>query len=424
MDREFLKDVIVDQREAMEAKLRQKDIIQREGGDNCEKFVAHPNVLLISGLRRAGKSIFAHQLAQKYKYAYINFDDERLLGIEAKDLNQVLECFYELYHEFDILLLDEIQNVAGWELFVNRLRENHRVVITGSNANLLSKELATHLTGRYLEFTLYPLSFREYLDYSSYKLTDASLHSTKSRSQLSVLFSKFLMDGGIFEYFKFGGEFLRTLFSSIINKDIVVRYKIKHSSLFEELALLLVNSFACKVSINKLTNSLKIKSFNTTKEYLKYLENSFLVFTTHKFSYKLKEQFSSLKKVYVIDNGLINSLTAAHSQNKGRLLENMVAIGLKRRSHISHHKIFYWDNYNVECDFIVKADRKITAAYQVCSQIMPENREREYAGLIGALKEFQLKEGTILTDSEEREEEVEGKKIHLMPVWKWMLKEC
>lgn len=421
MDKDYLKNIIIDQRELITQKLESEKVVVREGLTRCEIFISHPNILLISGLRRAGKSFFSHLLAKKAAYAFINFDDERLVDIKTKDLNLVMECFYDLYKEFEFLLLDEIQNVAGWELFVNRLRNKYKIIITGSNANLLSKELATHLTGRYSDFSLYPLSFKEFLKFKSVKLNNQSLHSTKKRSEIYSLFSGYLNEGGIFEYYKFGKEFLRNLYSSIITKDIVLRYNIKYPVVLEELALLLVNYFTNKISVNNITKNLEIKSPHTTKEYINYLENSFIIFTVNKFSYKLKEQLSSFKKLYVTDNGIINSLIFDYSQNKGNLLENLVAIELKRKSGLEGSKFFYWDNYSVKCDFIVKRGKKIVSAYQVCSQITLENREREYAGLVAALKEFGLKEGTILTDSTEEELKVEGLKLKIIPVWKWLL---
>ena len=423
MNKEYLKNIIVDQKELIEDRFKSENIITRDGIQGCKKYLNYPNILLISGLRRAGKSFFSHLLTGNISNPFINFDDERLVGLETKDLNTILECFYELYHDFDYILFDEIQNIKGWELFVNRLRNKYRIIITGSNANLLSSELATHLTGRFSAFTVFPLSFKEFLRFKSFKLQKNSLYSTKIKSDISSLFSEYLNEGGIFEYYKFGKEFLRDLFSSIIAKDIIIRHKPKYPVVLEELALLLVNYFASKVSLNNITKNLKVKSPHTTKEYIKYLEKTFLIFTINKFSYKLKEQLSSFKKVYIVDNGIINSLIFDFSQNKGRLLENLVAIELKRRSFLTDFELFYWDNYNVKCDFIIKKGRKVTHAYQVCADITARNKEREITGLIKALKEFDLKEGIILTEFSDEEIKVDGFRIKVTPVWKWMLQE-
>ncbi|MGA2091634.1 MAG: AAA family ATPase [Endomicrobiales bacterium] len=162
MNKETLKRVIVDQRQELEKRFCQERVLEREGIKPCMKYLVQPNLLLVSGMRRAGKSFFAHILAGKNSYAFLNFDDERLMGFVASDFNNVLECFNELYGEPPYLLFDEIQNVKGWELFAGRLRNTAKVIITGSNANLLSRELSTHLTGRFMEYVLHPMSFKEF----------------------------------------------------------------------------------------------------------------------------------------------------------------------------------------------------------------------------------------------------------------------
>lgn len=422
MDKTVLRDVIIDQRELILDKLKQEKIVPREGLSRCKRYLGYPNILLITGLRRAGKSFFTHLLTGNIKCPFINFDDERLIGIGVKDLNTVLECFYELYKDFEYILLDEIQNIGGWELFVNRLREKYKIIITGSNASLLSSELATHLTGRFNTFTIFPLNFREFLRFSSFGLKEGLVYSTKEKAEITRLFSEYLKSGGVFEFYKFGNEFLRNLFSSIIAKDVIVRFKPRYPIVLEELAKLLLNYFASRISSNNISKYLKVKSPHTIKEYIRYLEDTFLIFTINKFSYKIKEQLATFKKVYIVDNGIINSMAFSFSENKGRFLENLVAVELKRRSLLEGLEVFYWDNYNVECDFIIKSRRRIIEAFQVCSELNIENRKREIDGLIGALKEFRLKEGVILTESTDDEIKVEGFKIRIIPVWKWLLK--
>ena len=235
------------------------------------------------------------------------------------------------------------------------------------------------------------------------------------------MFNNYITNSGIFEYYKLGKEFLRNLWSVVITKDIVARYNVKYPRVLEELSVLLVNSFASKISFSKLSRHFKIKSYHTINEYMRYLENSFLIFTVNKFSYKIKEQLSAFKKVYIIDQGFINALSFNFSENKGKLLENIVAVELKRRSYRENFSIYYWDNYNVECDFIIKQGLKITSTYQVCSELNLNNRKREINGLVNAMKEFNLKEGYILTESTEEEIRVNGFKIFVMPVWKWLL---
>jgi predicted AAA+ superfamily ATPase len=421
MDKSYLKNVIVDQREEITTKLKKEKIISRDGIDKCRRYIAHPNILLISGMRRSGKSFFSHLLADNNRYAFLNFDDERLIELRTKDFNSVMECFCELYDNFEYILFDEIQNIKGWELFVSRLRNKHKVIISGSNANLLSKELATHLTGRYIDFVLFPLSFKEFLRFNGLEVSQSLIFSTQWRSKISGLFDRYLKTGGIFEYYKFGKEFLRNLWLSIITKDICLRYKIKYPLIMEELSLVLLTYFGSKVSVRNLTKHFNIKSPHTISQYIRYLENSFLFFTINKFSYKIKEQLAAFKKIYVVDNGFINALSFQFSENIGRALENLVAVELKRKSFREGTDIFYWDNYHTECDFIVKKGSKIINAYQVCREVSVDNEKREVGGLVRALEEFGMKSGIILTESSESSMKVKNIKISLMPIWKWLL---
>lgn len=421
MNKELIKSIIIDQKDLLREKMRQEHLLPRSGIVSCVTHLKHPNVLLISGLRRAGKSFFAQLLVKNKEYSFLNFDDERLVNFTAADFNVVLECFYELNGEFDHILLDEPQNIKGWELFVNRMRNKYKLIITGSNANLLSVDMATHLTGRYSDFNLFPMSFSEFLVFKKCSLGETSVYSTKKRSIITSHFNEYLFGGGIFEYYQFGKEFVRNLFSSIIAKDINVRYGIKYPHVLEELAVFLINYFTSKVSLANLAENLNVKSPHTIKEYIGYLEKSFLFFQVQKFSYKLKEQLSAYKKLYCIDNGIVGSMIFNTSENSGRFLENLVAIELRRRSLQDNCELFYWDDYSVECDFIVKRSTKIIAVYQVCFELTPKNKKREFGGLIAAMKVFGLKEGYILTSSTEEEISENGFKIKVIPVWKWVL---
>lgn len=420
MNKELIKNVIVDQAEDTKEKLSTKNIVQRAGLEQCRGFTMHPNILLITGLRRSGKSTFA-QLLKSGQIPAVNFDDERLVDFGPKHFNLILESFYDLYDNFNCILLDEPQNVKGWELFVSRLREKVTVIVTGSNANLLSSEMATHLTGRFSDFTLFPMSFKEYLLFKKTGIDTAQTHSTRQRSIIASHFRDYLTSGGIFEYHSLGKEFIRNLFNSIVTKDVNIRYSVKYPKMLEELAVLLVNYFASKISPSRLARVIGVKSANTAREYINYLEKSFLFFAVSKFSFKLKEQMTAFKKIYCMDNGIVSSMIFNISENTGRFLENAVAIELKRRSVHGGFEFFYWDNYNVECDFIIKEREKISAAYQVCSELTVENREREMTGLVEAMKAFGLKKGFILTLSSEDEIKRDGFQINIVPAWKWLV---
>jgi len=419
MNKETIKNVVVDQAETTKEKLENKETISRQGIEKCRRLIERPNVLLITGLRRAGKSVFAQLLKEK-RPPSINFDDERLVDFETKDFNLLLEAFYELYDHFDCIILDEPQNIKGWELFANRMREKMSVVVTGSNANLLSSELATHLTGRFNDFAIFPMDFKEYLDFKKVEAISAKAYTTRQRGVLSSSFNEYLYNGGIFEYYSLGKEFIRNLFGSVITKDINVIYSLKYPKIMEELAALLVNYFTSKISPSRLAKTLNVKSANTIREYIGYLEKSFLFFTVSKFSPKLKEQMTAFKKIYCADNGIVSSMIFKISENTGRFLENAVAIELARRSAREGFEFFYWDNYRVECDFVIKKDVNISAAYQICVELTAENRDREIIGLIEAMKELGLKNGHILTLSTEDEIKKDGYRIFVTPVWRWM----
>jgi hypothetical protein len=416
-----LEKIILDQKIELEHELNKQDVILREGIDTCKQYIKHPNILLVTGLRRAGKSFFANLLVQKKKYAFLKFDDERLIEFKSTDFNLVLECFKGLYKDFEYIVFDEIQNIEGWDLFISRLRSRYKIIVTGSNANLLSNELSTYLTGRFMDYMIFPLSFSEFLSYNKISFDEISLNTTAMRSTVSTEFSKYVANSGIFEYYQAGKSFLRNLWSSVITRDVILRYNVKYPVKMEELAILVLNSFSSKISMSNLSKHLKIKSHHTVIDYISCLEKTFLIFTVSKFSYKLREQMSASKKIYIIDNGFIVALGFNFSENRGKLLENIVAIELKRRSHREDYSLFYWDNYYVECDFIIKKGLKIVAAYQVCSELNLNNKKRELDGLTGAMKEFDLKQGVILTESTEEEIIVNGFKINIIPVWKWLL---
>jgi predicted AAA+ superfamily ATPase len=223
--KEKIKEVILEQKEDVEGILRREKIIARELLENLPKFLSYPNVLAILGVRRCGKSILSWQVFKDQKFGYINFDDERLRGLKAEDLNNVLQAFYELYgSDLENIILDEVQNVEAWELFVNRLRRSKKVIITGSNSKLLSGELATHLTGRHVDFTLMPFSFREYLTYNEINLEAIT---TAKRAQIFWQLQNYLKDGGFPEFPKFGRKILRTIYEDIVRKDVIGRKKIK-----------------------------------------------------------------------------------------------------------------------------------------------------------------------------------------------------
>lgn len=414
--------IIKEQREELEEIEEKERIIRREGLERTKKFLQYPNILAVMGVRRCGKSIFSYLLAKQYKFGYINFDDERLSGIKPQDLNRILQSFYELYGDIDYIILDELQNVEKWELFVNRLRRTKRVIITGSNSKLLSGELATHLTGRYIDFTLFPFSFNEFLDWKGFK--KATVYTTKENAEILKFLKEYLERGGFPEVDKFGRAILPRIYEGIITKDILLRYKIRKEEELKTLARYLINNFSAEISYSKLSKILGIKHVSTLSKWISYLETSFLILKLERFAFKLKQQFLAPKKVYCVDTGIINMIGFRFSENIGRLMENTIAIELQRRKFQNPMiETYYWKDYQQrEVDFVVKQGTKVEKLIQVTyATDKDEIEEREIEALIKASSELKCKNLLVITWDFGTEEKIRGKKIEFMPLWKWLL---
>lgn len=423
-----IKNIIVDQREEIEEIIKREKIIEREvPKKELLKFLSHPNILVISGIRRSGKSITSFMLLENESYGYINFDDERLAGFEAKNLNQLIESFYELYGtDLNYFIFDEIQNIENWQLFVNRLRRTKKIILTGSNANLLSGELSTHLTGRYIEFTICPFSFSEFLKFKGAFLNEKDFFSTKSIARTKKLLNDYLSTGGFPEVYKFGKTIVSRIYSDIINKDVLLRHKIKHKDAFKKLTKFLISSFGNEIVFRKLKEEVSIKDVHTIRNYIAYLENTYLIFLVEKFSFKLKQQMIAPKKVYCMDNGIVKSIAFQFSQNLGRFMENMVAVELYRRKSClnKEFEIYYWKDYSgKEVDFVVKGKQKVKRLVQVCYSIDDLNvKKRELNSLAEAGKKLRCDDLLLITWGDEGEERYKGKEIKVIPLWKWLLK--
>ena len=361
-------------------------------------------------------------IAKNHKFAYINFDDERLVGLKSEDLNKILESFYELYGEIELIILDEIQNITHWELFVNRLRRTKKIILTGSNSKLLSGELSTHLTGRYLDKLLFPFSFREFLRLKEFKEDKA--YTTKDKAEIINLLQDYLEIGGFPEAYKFGKEMVSRIYEDILTKDIVLRYNISKKEEIKKLAKYLITNSSDEITYSKLTRILKVKSANTISKWVSYIENAFLIFKLERFDFKLKQQFIAPKKIYCIDTGLINSIGFRFSENKGKIIENEVALELKRRISIDKDfEIYYWKDYvQNEVDFVLKKDKKIDHLIQVSYiNSKEEINEREIKALLKAGKELKCKNLLIITWNYEAEEKIKNSRIIFIPLWKWLM---
>ncbi len=394
------------------------NLIRREKFDILDKWHREPNIIIISGLRRSGKSTLLFQQKDIHDGYYLNFDDERLVSFCIEDFQIMDELFHELFGDKNVYYFDEIQNITGWERFVRRLHDaGKKIYITGSNARLLSKELGTHLTGRYLQCNLFPFSFKEFLLLKNIEYKKEDFFTTQGKANLKRALNSYFTLGGIPEYLKTENkEYIKTLYESIIYRDVLVRYNISNEKTMKELMLFVLSNIGKLISYNSLKNILKLKNPTTVKEYFNFLENSYLVSLISKFSYSLKENIYANKKVYMIDNGFPTILGFRFSDDKGRLLENLVLIELKRRN----KEIYYYQEKH-ECDFIVLEGLKINQAIQVCYELSDENKTREYNGLLEAIKSFKLSEGMLLTHDQEGDIIIDNKKVIIKPVWKWLL---
>lgn len=419
MELEALKGVIEDQRRELETKFKEEKIIEREYTEQEKKFLKYPNIFAILGVRRSGKSVFSLILSKKLgRYVYINFDDERLLRVETEDLNKILQAFYELYNNLDLIILDEIQNVRGWELFVNRLRRTKKVIITGSNSRLLSGELATHLTGRYIDFALYPFSFREILSFKP------NINVTEDRAKVRRELDKYVKGSGFPEFLRFGSSIVIRVYEDIITKDCLRRYKIDKEKTFRELANYLVSNFSSEFTYSKLGKIFNIKDVHTVKNYVSYLKEAFLIVVLERYSRKLKQQIIAPKKVYAIDHGFCNFISFRLSKDLGKIFENIVLIDLLRKKNKdTRTEIYYWKDHNSnEVDFVVKESLKIKQLIQVCYDISDlETKEREVKALLKASKELKCNNLLIITNDYEEWERIKKKTIRYLPLWKWLL---
>lgn len=423
MDKVMLREIILEQEKS------RKEIdagIERSALKDIAKYIHLPHAVVISGIRRAGKSTLLNQIINNYYNEgvyYFSFEDERLVDFEVDDFNSLYETFLELYGERKVFFFDEVQNVPKWEIFVRRMQDKKaKFFITGSNASLLSKELGTKLTGRCIAIELYPFSFHEFLTFKGHKVQENSMSYTTERAAIKQCFTEYLKHGGMPEYLVYKNEaLLKSVYEDILYRDIVARYDIKQVKALRELGLYFLSNIGTLFSYNNLKNTLGVGSMNTIKSYSDFLENSFLIFLISRFSYSLKQQFAANKKIYCIDNGLTESIAFQFSKNKGKFLENLVFVELKRK----FPQIYYYKtSNNLEVDFLIKNGKKDISLIQVSDNLHNEKtRQREIGSLSRAMDELKLKKGLILTEDTDDEVRTNGKVILIQPIYKWLLDE-
>jgi len=416
---EQLREILTEQREAF---LRKPLGVERGVVLEVEGRLKLPQVLVLTGLRRSGKSTLLRQIVKKHysdkEFYYINFEDERLFNFPASEFNRIYEALLGLFGKKKTFFIDEIQNIVNFETFVRRFYEDgFKFFITGSSANLLSKELGTKLTGRHLDTIVTPFSFKEFLELKGFALDKNVEYMTEHRVSLKKYFDEYLLKGGMPEYDSFNDpEILSKVYEDTVLKDIAIRYKINNVTNLKELYSYLITNFANTFSYTSLKKFIAIKSVNTIKLYVSYLEETYFVKTINKFDYSLKKQLVNDKKLYVSDNGFIQAVSKKVLGDKGWLLENLVFNSINKEG-----DIFYYKDKN-ECDFLITNNKQVIMAIQVCYELNDKNKEREVQGLLEVVQKFKPKNYLILTNTQEEELVIKGKKITVQPVWKWLLK--
>lgn len=418
MDKQYIERIIFDQSE---------DLKKMELGFTRNKLIdidcpiKSKTNIVITGVRRCGKSTLLLQIMDKYykdKFYYLRFADERLSNIQIEDYQKIYEVFLANFNKTNIFFFDEIQGKPKWDQFVNRLYETgNKFYITGSNSELLSKEISTYLTGRHLDIELYPFSFREFLEFKKIEL---DYRYTKNLIKIEKEIENYLKIGGFPQVVvENNTSLLEEIYEDIINKDVLLRYNINDVSVLKKTAIFLMSNIAKEFSYNSIKKMFNLGNSNTIRNYIYYLSNAYLLFELNKYDYSLKKQESYSKKIYCIDTGLINKMAFSFSENIGRLYENCVFIELKRRG----KDIYFWkDKSNNEVDFLITEKNKVTSLMQVSYDLSnPKTKEREAKALLSGLTEFKLKEGIIITKDIEKEEKIENKTIKFIPLWKWLL---
>jgi predicted AAA+ superfamily ATPase len=346
-------------------------------------------------------------LIKRRNFAYVDFSDDRLVNFN--DFDMLTRSFYELYGDFTHVLIDEPQYVSSWELFVNRLRKEKSVIVTGSSSTLLSGELATALTGRHVDLILFPFSFREYL---KFKNVNVDLYSSKSISIIRNELENYLKDGGFPEALSIGKRVVPSIYNDIITKDVINKYRIREVAKFKEFANSMVKYYSTEISVRKLANLMKL-STTTVEEWLNAIQESYLVFFMKRYS-RSPKQFNSQRKVYVVDPGIINYIT---SFSYGGLMENVVAIHLLRKNQLEG--VYYLKGEDFEVDFVNEKEGELIQVSYVSSR--DEINRNELKSLLKGAEVTGFGKLSLVSWDLEDEIEVGGKKVRITPIWKYLL---
>ena len=414
-----MKDILINQRKERD-ELLGRPYLERRTEYDKEQLLQSPLVKFISGPRRVGKSTYALLLLRGKNFAYLNFDDQLLLNRWDEDL--VMRLLDDVYPDYQFLMLDEVQNLPEWDLWVSKLyRRGKNLVITGSNANMLSSEMMTVLTGRYLSVEMLPFSLEETLAWNN---IDIQHIKTEQLTEAIALADDYLRNGGYPETIyarNITQSYMSTLFDSILLKDIAKRHKVRKTMELYNIASFLLANFCNPVSANGLTTELQLSSVSTTQKFCKYLNEPFLFFFLPRFNNKLKLMQKADQKVYVVDNGFVQSAGFNFSENLGRLLENQVFVELLRRGYKPGQTMFYYRSKNdKETDFVTRKGAKVDQLIQVCYSLDSERtRKREESSLIECANELHCDNLVIVTKDEEDTVDKNGYSIRIAPIAKF-----
>lgn len=422
VDKRLIEQVLTEQRQELQA-LQDVDFCSRREEDEIDLDSRLAQVVI--GVRRSGKSTLCYNAlkSKNVNFAYVNFDDERFEDMQTSDLNTVLEVLYKIYGDFKYLFLDEIQNIEGWHLFVNRLlRQRMHIIVTGSNAKLLSGELATHLTGRNNQIELFPFSFA---DWCYCKGVDVKLLTTKAEAERRAAFDEYLRQGGFPELLweKHSNRYVGKLVNAILKRDIEQRHKIKYTEAFERLTNHLMNVAPATVVASSLARIVDLKSNHTVDNYVGFLKEAYLMLGLKKFSVKSSQRVRA-EKVYPIDVALMDGRQDAFAaENLGWRLETIVYVELLRRNRPIDRDIYYFANASgYEADFVVCRANRVEEIYQVSYDISNEKtRQRELRGLLAASAETHCDNLYLITDFQREDVSLKGKQIHIVPAYEWLL---
>jgi hypothetical protein len=430
METNKLKELIIEHKERF---LSSVNLVKREIQEIIKPYLKQKEIIVITGVRRSGKSslmrLIGNDIITEYNVSpenilYLNFEDERFVEFTHNDFEPLYEAFIEVYQPRGrkFFFLDEIQNINRWERWVNRLYEfeDIKIFITGSNATLLSPEIATALTGRNRQIINFPFSFKEFLTLRGYKFNERDLYLREKKVMIKNLFKEYIEFGGFPEVLKNKDiTLLEQYFKDIVYRDIIARYNIRNVKEIRELILFLSSNIGTIHSYRDLKELIKVKSLNTVKNYLEILENVYLFFCISLFDFSIKRQIYNPSKIYSIDPALSKAVAFKFVQNLGHIYENFVFVELFRRD----KEIFYWKSKKgKEVDFLIKTGLKIDKAIQVTTTLTElKTKQREVDGLLSASQELGVKNLFILTEDEEGEEKIDKTKIKIIPLWKWLL---